>query len=176
MPDQAPDVHGSAEGPPKLPAFLMGIGLGGFVDGILLHQIFQWHHMLTSTGDYPRNTIAGLEANTLADGFFHLSTWVVVAVAMTLIVQAWRDGKLAPPWRAHFGLLLVGWGAFNLVEGTVDHQILGIHHVRDDIGGPPGWDIGFLMFGLLLVIGGLLLNGMGQRPLTPLRAEPDSAA
>jgi hypothetical protein len=25
----------------------MGVGLGGFVDGILLHQILQWHHMLT---------------------------------------------------------------------------------------------------------------------------------
>jgi uncharacterized membrane protein len=33
--------------PPKLPAFLMGIGLGGFIDGIVLHQILQWHHMLT---------------------------------------------------------------------------------------------------------------------------------
>jgi uncharacterized membrane protein len=51
---------------PVAPGLLMGIGLGGFVDGILLHQILQWHHMLTSTGDYPSNTIAGLEANTLA--------------------------------------------------------------------------------------------------------------
>jgi uncharacterized membrane protein len=33
--------------PPKLPGFLMGIGLGGFIDGILLHQILQWDHMLT---------------------------------------------------------------------------------------------------------------------------------
>jgi uncharacterized membrane protein len=26
-------------GPPKAPRLLMGIGLGGFVDGILLHQV-----------------------------------------------------------------------------------------------------------------------------------------
>ena len=32
-------------------------------------------------------------------------------------------------------MLLVGWGAFNLVEGTIDHEILGIHHVRDDLAG-----------------------------------------
>jgi uncharacterized membrane protein len=141
----------------------MGIGLGGFVDGILLHQIFQWHHMLTSTGDYPRTTIAGLEANTLADGFFHLSTWVFVSVAMILTVKAWQRRELAPPWRAHFGMLLTGWGAFNLVEGLIDHEILGIHHVRDDLGGPIGWDIGFLIFGLLLVIVGQLMARSGER-------------
>jgi len=47
---------------------LLGIGFGGFVDGIVLHQILQWHHMLTSEGSYPATTVAGLEANTLADG------------------------------------------------------------------------------------------------------------
>jgi uncharacterized membrane protein len=26
---------------------LLGIGLGGFFDGIVLHQILQWHHMLS---------------------------------------------------------------------------------------------------------------------------------
>jgi uncharacterized membrane protein len=40
------------------------------------------------------------------------------------------------------GLLLAGWGAFNVVEGLVDHMTLGIHHVRDDIGGPLGWTSG----------------------------------
>ena len=39
----------------------------------------------------------------------------------------WRS----PPWRLHVGVLLAGWGGFNLVEGLVDHQLLGIHHVRD---------------------------------------------
>jgi uncharacterized membrane protein len=27
---------------------LLGIGLGGFVDGIVLHQIFQWHNMVSN--------------------------------------------------------------------------------------------------------------------------------
>ena len=54
-------------------------------------------------------------------------------------------------------MLLAGWGAFNLVEGLVDHQILGIHHVRDDLGGPLGWDLAFLTFGALLVAVGLAL-------------------
>jgi uncharacterized membrane protein len=136
----------------------MGLGLGGFVDGIVLHQILQWHHMLTGEqGGEPMSTVAGLQANTLADGFFHVATWIMVAVASWLILRAWREGAMAPPWRAHVGMLLAGWGVFNVVEGLVDHQLLGIHHVRDDLGGPIGWDLGFLLLGVLLVVGGLAL-------------------
>ncbi len=29
-----------------LPGLLVGLGLGGFFDGIVLHQLLQWHHML----------------------------------------------------------------------------------------------------------------------------------
>jgi uncharacterized membrane protein len=143
---------------PKAAALLMGLGLGGFVDGIVLHQILQWHHMLTGEqGGEPMSTVAGLEANTLADGFFHVATWIMVVVASWLILRAWQEGEIAPPWRAHFGMLLAGWGIFNVVEGLVDHELLGIHHVRDDLGGPIGWDLGFLLLGVLLVVGGLAL-------------------
>jgi uncharacterized membrane protein len=60
--------------------------------------------------------VAGLEANTLADGFFHVATWVFVATASYLSVRAWERRELAPPWRAHFGLLLAGWGTFNALS------------------------------------------------------------
>jgi uncharacterized membrane protein len=146
-----------------VPGLLLGIGLGGFVDGIVLHQILQWHHMLTATDRYPRDTIAGLEANTLADGLFHLATWIFVFVGMWLVVRAWQDGRLAPPWSTHVGLLLAGWGAFNLVEGLVDHHLLRVHHVRDDVAETLPWDLGFLALGALLVLGGLLLVRRGRR-------------
>ena len=145
---------------PKPPGFLLGLGLGGFIDGIVLHQILQWHHMLTGeNGGEPMDTVPGLEANTLADGFFHLATWFLVLAGMALTVRAWRRGELAPPWRTQIGLLLAGWGVFNVVEGTIDHLVLGIHHVRDDLGGPVGWDLGFLAFGLVLIAGGAALSG-----------------
>jgi uncharacterized membrane protein len=144
--------------PPRAPGLLLGIGLGGFVDGIVLHQILQWHHMLTSTGEYPMTTVAGLEANTLADGFFHAATWIFVSAGSFLTVRAWQAGRMAPPWRAHVGMLLLGWGAFNVVEGLIDHELLGIHHVRDDLGDPIGWDLGFLAFGAVLVLAGHVLS------------------
>jgi uncharacterized membrane protein len=58
--------------------------------------------------------------------------------------------------------MLVGWGLFNLVEGVLDHHLLGIHHVRS---GPQQlwWDIGFLVLGVLLVVGGYLLQRSARR-------------
>ena len=155
-----PFEHGgeaTRRGPPVAPGLLLGVGLGGFVEGIVLHELLQWHHMLTATDRYPSTTISGLEANTLADGLFHVSTWVFVFVGMWLAVAAWRQGRMAPPWRTHVGLLLVGWGAFNVVEGVVDHHLLRVHHVRDDVASPLAWDLGFLAVGAALVAVGLAL-------------------
>jgi uncharacterized membrane protein len=149
-----PRASRTAAGKPTAASLLLGIGLGGFVDGILLHQVLQWHHMLTSAGGHPMTTVAGLEANTLADGLFHLATWICVAAGSALLFAAWRQGTLAPPWREYVGLLVAGWGLFNMVEGLIDHQLLGIHHVRDDLGGPIGWDVAFLALGAGLFIAG----------------------
>jgi uncharacterized membrane protein len=65
----------------RAPGIVLGIGLGGFVDGILLHQVLQWHHLLSSTDSdnigvryYPTDTVDGLRMNTLGDGAFHVVT------------------------------------------------------------------------------------------------------
>ena len=128
------------------------------MDGIVLHQILQWHHMLTSEGDHPASTVAGLETNTLWDGLFHAATWLAVAAGLWVL---WRRvaGRAATGGRELLGWMLAGWGGFNLVEGVVDHQLLGLHHVRDDLGGPLGWDLGFLAFGASLLVVGWRLAG-----------------
>ena len=149
--------------PSKVAGLLYGLGFGGFVDGIVLHQIFQWHHMVSHVEEYPTTTVAGLEVNTLADGFFHLATWLLVFAGSVATLVAWRQGRLAPSWSFHFGLVIAGWGIFNVVEGLIDHQILNVHHVRDDLGAPLSWDIGFLVLGALLVLGGWLLHRRGVR-------------
>jgi len=149
--------------PSKASGLLYGLGFGGFVDGIVLHQILQWHHMISH--EESMKTVAGLEMNTLADGLFHVATWFLVLAGSIAAIVSWRQGRLAPNWSFHFGLVFAGWGIFNVVEGLVNHQILGIHHVRDDMGGPLSWDIGFLIFGALLIIGGWLLHHQGLRSL-----------
>jgi uncharacterized membrane protein len=160
----SPDAARADSARARGPGILLGIGLGGFVDGIVLHQILQWHHMLTSHGDYPATTVAGLEANTLADGLFHAFAWVAVAAGVFLL---WRRGAMrrrAQGERELAGWVLVGWGIFNLVEGIVDHHVLGLHHVREG-GSETAWDLGFLAFGALLLAGGwLLARPRGLRP------------
>jgi uncharacterized membrane protein len=146
---------------PRAPGILLGIGLGGFVDGIVLHQILQWHHMLTDQGDYPATTVAGLETNTLWDGVFHAATWVAVAAGIWILWRRTTDWRWAISGRALIGWMLVGWGLFNLVEGVVNHQILGIHHVREN-GNELAWDLAFLAFGAVLVLGGSLLGRSDQ--------------
>ncbi len=156
---------GTARPPGTVFGLLYGIGFGGFVDGIVLHQMLQWHHMLSDVAGYPTTTVAGLEANTLADGFFHVATWVALLAASLLAVRAWQQGRLAPTWRFHLGLVAAGWGVFNLVEGVIDHQLLGVHHVRDDLGAPLSWDLAFLVLGALLVVGGTYVHRSGARAL-----------
>ncbi|WP_416956178.1 DUF2243 domain-containing protein [Nocardioides sp. T5] len=163
--------------PPSAAAGLMyGVGLGGFVDGIVLHQILQWHHMVSATAEHPVTTVAGLEVNTLADGFFHLVTWFVVVGASIVTLAQWRQGRLPPSWRFHVGGVLVGWGGFNVVEGLVDHQLLGVHHVRDDLGGPLAWDLGFLAIGAALVVLGWVVMRSGSRALEDRGWAPTSVA
>ncbi len=144
---------------------MLGLGLGGFLDGIVLHQILQWHHMVSHVPGYPVTTVAGLEMNTVADGFFHLATWFLVLAGSVVAVASWQKGRLAPSWSFHFGLVLAGWGVFNVVEGLVNHHLLGVHHVRDDLGAPLSWDIGFLVLGGLLIVCGLLLHRRGLAAL-----------
>jgi uncharacterized membrane protein len=158
-------ARAAVRGPSRAPSLLYGLGLGGFVDGIVLHQLLQWHHMVSSVASTPMTTLAGLEANTVADGVFHVGSWLLTLAGVVTTLVAWRQGRIAPSWSFQIGLVLAGWGLFDLVEGIVDHQLLGVHHVRDDLGAPLSWDLGFLAFGAVLVAGGWLLHRRGVRGL-----------
>ena len=131
------------------PGLLLGAGLGGFVDGILLHQVLRWHHLLT-------NREPDLTANLVADGLFHAGTWFAVFAGLLWLWQRARRPRTWP-WSALTGPLLAGWGLFNLAEGLVNHHLLALHHVR---AGPheTWYDLGFLILGLLLVLLGAAVH------------------
>jgi uncharacterized membrane protein len=63
------------------------------------------------------------------------------------------------------GSMFMGFGIFNLVEGIIDHQILGIHHVNETVPSDQWiyWDIGFLVWGALMLAGGWLTLQTGKR-------------
>jgi uncharacterized membrane protein len=151
------------------PGTLLGVGLGGFLDGIVLHQILQWHNMLSSVV-FPTDLVT-MKYNMVWDGLFHAFTWVMTVAGVALL---WRAGqKPNVPWSTptFVGSLCLGWGLFNLVEGILDHHLLGLHHVHP---GPNqlAWDLGFLAFGALLVLVGWKLIRAGRAEVTPRGARP----
>lgn len=172
----ASETTGSVRPRILVPGLLLGLGLGGFIDGIVLHQVLRWHHMLTDFGTYarfPATTVIDLERNTLADGLFHASTWTLLGFGLFLLWRALNRPHRPLRMRALTGMLLAGWGLFNVVEGVVNHHILTLHHVRDDVSNSLPWDLGFLVLGLLLLVVGWALYHSGMRP--PTRTDPRRA-
>ena len=133
------------DGPIISAGIFMGVGLGGFVDGILLHQLLQWHNMVSSW--IPPTDLVNMKVNMVWDGLFHTLTWIMTVVGLGLL---WRAGRRPEvPWagKTFLGALFLGWGLFNFVEGVIDHQILGVHHVHTGTN-ELAWDLGFLASGL----------------------------
>jgi uncharacterized membrane protein len=145
-------------GTPIAGAVLLGLGLGGFFDGIVLHQILQWHHMGTSAG-FPPDSVENLKLNTLWDGLFHAATWLMTVAGVFLLWHSARRPHVRWPGKLLLGGVVLGWGLFNTVEGIVDHHLLGLHHVNETA--PPeqwlAWDLGFLAWGIAMLVGGWLL-------------------
>jgi uncharacterized membrane protein len=155
----------SAASFPTSAGVLFGLGLGGFFDGIVLHQILQWHHMLTSAG-YPADSVRNLELNTLWDGVFHASTYVFVVAGLAVL---WRNAHRRHLWwstRLLIGTMLMGFGAFNLVEGVIDHHLLGLHHVNETVPRAEWiyWDLAFLAWGAAMLLGGWWLKRSASAP------------
>ena len=141
---------------------ILGIALGGFFDGIVFHQLLQWHHMLSAV-ESPRLR-ADIGLNITADGVFHALTWVM---ALLGLVQLWRArrrfGELASA-RIFVGWLVLGAGLFNLAEGLIVHLLLGLHHLREASPHRLAWDLAYLASGILLMGLAVALNRRARQP------------
>jgi uncharacterized membrane protein len=140
----------------------LGVGMGGFLDGILFHQIFQLHQMLSAK--LPPDTLENVERNMTWDGVFHLFTWALTLLGVVLLWRAARRVDVFWHGGALLGSGLAGWGLFNLLEGLLSHHLLGLHHVVERLG-LSVWDWIFLASGpILMGLGALVaradLRGM----------------
>jgi uncharacterized membrane protein len=109
------------------------------------------------------DTMEAMKQNMLWDGLFHAATWLITLAGVWLL---WRDARHGAVRRARIfaGQMLMGWAAFNLVEGLIDHHLLNLHHVRDLPEHVPLYDWVFLG------VGGVLLGMIGwmmSRPPPP---------
>jgi uncharacterized membrane protein len=141
-------------------ATAIGIGMGGFFDGIVFHQILQLHNMLSAR--IPPTTLVGAKTNMVWDGLFHAVVWVITLVGVSMLWRAARRGDVVFDHRALVGGGLLGWGLFNVVEGVIDHHILNLHHVYE-IYGLSAWDYGFLAWGAAMIVVGWVLTRAASR-------------
>jgi uncharacterized membrane protein len=147
-------------------AMVLGIGLGGFIDGIVLHQILQWHEMISNK--MPPTTLVAKSVNMFWDGIFHAFSLIVVVIGIILLWKMlWRrdidrSGNLLG------GGLLLGWGLFNIVEGVIDHHLLKLHNVREITDNVAVWNWGFLGISFAMIVAGyVLVNKRGERRFKP---------
>ena len=157
--------------PLSLAGILLGVGMGGFVDGILFHQIFQLHNMLSN--HYFPDTLANEQLNMVWDGIFHAFTWIVTVLGLALLWRLAKKGEV--PLITHYfvGSMILGWGLFNLIEGIIDHQILQVHHVVERATGATQifWDIAFLASGMIMIAIGTFLR---RRSVAPAKSRSHS--
>jgi uncharacterized membrane protein len=139
-------------------AILLGIGLAGLVDITVFHAILQWHH--TSSNIIVPSTLESLQLNILHDGLF-LSFSLIITILGAVLLLFSQDLKNKNYFVIHkksfVGLLLVGFGGFNTIEGIINHHLLQMHHVIEDAD-PIVFDLTFLALGGLafLAIGATL--------------------
>jgi uncharacterized membrane protein len=129
---------------------ILGIGIGGFIDGIAFHQVLQWHEMLSNK--IPPTDLLTKSVNMFWDGIFHAFCLVVVLVGIVFLWKAMKRADTNKSGNLLAGGLLYGWGLFNIVEGIIDHQILKLHNVREITNNVEGWNYGFLIASVLMII------------------------
>ncbi|WP_108397001.1 DUF2243 domain-containing protein [Devosia submarina] len=134
--------------------YLLGFALGGFFDGILLHQVLQWHHLLSGLEE-ARHDVRLL---ILADGLFHLLMYVLAAIGLVLLWRS-RNAFASSSDRLTLACALIGFGAWHVADAILSHWVLGIHRVRMDVDNPLLWDLVWLaVFGLVPLVWGIALR------------------
>lgn len=135
-----------------VPAATLGLALGGFFDGILLHQILQWHHLLSLVPG-----VTDLRTQILWDGYFHALMYLVGVAGL---VALWRHrAEIGQDTRRRlWAPLMIGFGLWHALDAVLSHWILGIHRIKVDSPQPLLWDLGWLAaFGILPALAGLFL-------------------
>lgn len=129
---------------------VLGVGLGGFADGIVFHQILQWHEMLSNK--LAPATLLNKSINMFWDGIFHLSCLGIVIVGIVMLWKLINRNEIDKTKGLFVGGLLFGWGLFNSVEGIIDHQLVQLHNVKESDAEHIIGNIAFLVFSISLIL------------------------
>ena len=130
--------------------------------------------MLTSAGYAP--TSVENSRSPRYGGLFHAATYVFVVLGLIVLWRASRRSQIRWSSKLLMGSILMGFGIFNLVEGIIDHHLLGIHHVNETVPREQWiyWDLGFLACVLRcwLAAGSCSRRGAARRGTEPHHTLP----
>jgi len=150
-----PNVQLLSPVPLTTASMVLGIGLGGFIDGIVLHQILQWHEMLSNK--IPATDYIGKSVNMFWDGIFHAFCLVVVLIGTILLWKLLKRKDIDTSGKLFSGGLILGWGLFNIAEGVIDHHLLKLHNVMELSSNHDLANIAFLGISIIMIVIGYLL-------------------
>src|SRR5947209_269972 len=103
-----------------LTGILLGIGIIGFLDEAIFHQLLQWHTFYWNTNSQGR---------ILSDGLFHIFSTLLLLWGTFRLWHGYSSG-IPFDGRLLFAGILIGAGAFNLYDGIVQHALLHLHLVN----------------------------------------------
>lgn len=136
---------------------LFGLGFVAFIDETVFHQLLHWHKF------YDKSTVA---MGLVSDGLFHAFSWFATVGGLYLAADLYRRNAL---WHKIFwGGKLVGGGAFQLYDGTIQHKVLRIHQIRYDVDIVP-YDIVWNGSAVIMIAAGLLLIHSANRDARGIR-------
>jgi len=124
---------------------LIGVGVAAFVDETVFHQLLHWHHF------YDKSTA---DVGLVSDGFFHAGGWLAIVVGLFLFADLQR--RRAASGNRLWGGGFLGWGAFQLYDGLIQHKVFGLHQIRYHVDVLP-YDVVWNVAGGVGVLIGLLL-------------------
>jgi uncharacterized membrane protein len=119
--------------------------VAGFVDETVFHQLLHWHHF------YDRGTSA---AGLVSDGVFHAISFFAAVAGLFLLAELRRRDDLI--WSRWVGAALVGAGAFQLYDGTVQHKLMGLHQIRYEVDLLP-YDVAWIVVAVALIVAGAVV-------------------
>jgi uncharacterized membrane protein len=132
---------------------LIGLGVAGFLDETVFHQLLHWHHF------YDGGTTA---LGLVSDGYFHAGSWLAIVAGLFLFADLQR--RHATDRRRIWAGGLIGWGAFQVYDGLIQHKVLHLHQIRYGVPLLP-YDVAWNLSGALAIVLGLALLVLG-RPRT----------
>ena len=80
----------------KQSALLLGVGLGAFFEGILMHPVA---------------------------GFLYWAAWAITAGGVLLLWSSVRGAGPLPSGRVFMAHFVIGWGAWNMMDGLLRHDL-----------------------------------------------------